>query len=463
MHEKIEFAELRASGGLPSPKGVALKVMQMCQDEHLSLKDLAQTIQGDPALAGRIIKIANYVNPNRSRPIASVTTDTLILIGIHAVRQVVLGLSLVGDYRDGKCKLFDYEQFWSFSVAMGSAAQAISAAIRVTAPAEMFNCGLMSGIGQLALVTVRPEAYCELLTKYPNASLKTLQEAQLEYFGMAQRDMMVFMLQDWGIPKLFIDALYYHEDPLSSGYAENSRPLRITYALQLASLLARACVESEVDKQLLARIKAFGTLLEIETERLDDIAEQTLREWQEWCSVLGIQVRRTPPAPIKAEEITAPAAETAPAAAIELISPEPTDPLNENVPPITPLRVLVASANELQCNILSKALVPHGHTVNIVNSGQKALSLIEEFKPHVLITDWLLPELDGVGLCKAVRKHPLGERIYCIVVTQFEDERRRVDAYEAGADELMRTPLNARMLSAQMLVAQRYAKIPDES
>src|SRR5574343_1355365 len=100
MREVLDFNELKASGTLPSPKGVALRVMQLCQDENLSLKDLAQTIQGDPALAGRIIKIANYVNPNRSRPIAAVTTDTLVLIGIHAVRQVVLGLSLVGNYRD---------------------------------------------------------------------------------------------------------------------------------------------------------------------------------------------------------------------------------------------------------------------------------------------------------------------------------------------------------------------------
>ena len=242
MHEKIDFNELRASGGLPSPKGVALKVMHLCQDESLSLNLLAQTIQGDPALAGRIIKIANYVNPNRSRPIASVTTDTLILIGIHAVRQVVLGLSLIGEYRDSRCKLFDFENFWSLSVAMASAAHQIAACTRVAAPAEMFNCGLMSGVGQLALVTARPEAYCEMLAELQDDSPATLQAAQMSHFGLTQRDMMIFILQDWGIPKLFIDTLYYHEDPLSSGYAENSRPLRITYALQLASLLARTCV-----------------------------------------------------------------------------------------------------------------------------------------------------------------------------------------------------------------------------
>lgn len=450
MHEIIDFNALRASGGLPSPKGVALKVMHLCQDENLSLKELAQTIQGDPALAGRIIKIANYINPNRSRPVAAVTTDTLILIGIHAVRQVVLGLSLVGSYRDGRCKLFDYENFWSLSVAMGSAAHAICSAIRVAAPAEMFNCGLMSGIGQLALVTVRPEAYCEMLEQLPDTSPRSLQEAQMDYFGITQREMMIYMLQDWGIPKLFIDALYFHEDPLSSGYAENSRPLRITYALQLASLLARTCVEGENDETLLARIKAFGDLLGIESERLADISEQTRAEWHDWCAMLNVRIRHshpavplTPPAPVA--QPTPPAENT-------------SAPLAETDHPIMPLRILVASANELHCNFLHKTLTPAGHTVTVANNGQKTLDMLDQYRPQVLITDWMLPELDGISLCKALRKHALGENIYCIIVTPFEDEKRRVDAYEAGADELMRTPLNPRLLAAQMMVAQRYAK-----
>lgn len=447
MTEKIDFIELKTAGGLPSPKGVALKVMQLCQDENLSLRDLAQTIQGDPALAGRIIKIANYVNPNRSRPIASVTTDTLVLIGIHAVRQVVLGLSLVGNYRDGRCKLFDYEQFWSFSVAMGSAAHAICTATRVAAPAEMFNCGLMSGIGQLALVTVRPEAYCEMLSSTTDASTKVLYEAQQHQFGMTQRDMMVFMLQDWGIPKLFIDALYYHEDPLSSGYAENSRPLRITYALQLASLLARACIESEVDEALLARIKAFGQLLDIEHEQLDAIAEQTRTEWQEWCRLLDVQIRRIP---VKPKPEPAPVAQVP--AEIELPASAPAEP----AAPVVPLRILVASANELQCNILSKTFTPAGHKITVAQNGVQALEMIGTENPHVLIADWMLPELDGISLSKALRKLPSGDKVYTIIITQFEDERRRVEAYESGADELLRTPLNARMLTALMQVAQRY-------
>jgi HD-like signal output (HDOD) protein len=453
MREVLDFIELKAAGELPSPKGVALKVMRLCQDENLSLKELATTIQADPALAGRLIKIANYVNPNRSRPIASVTTDTLILIGIHAVRQVVMGLSLIGNYRDGRCKLFDYDQFWSHSVAMGSAAHAIATVTRVTSPAEMFNCGLMSGVGQLALVTARPESYCELLAEFPEASTKILYDAQQQHFGTTQREMMIFMLQDWGIPKLFIDALYYHEDPLSSGYAENSRPLRLTYTLQLAALLARACMQSEIDDALLSRIQAFGALLGIDPEQLDDIAEKSMAEWRDWCSILNVSTT-IKPAPEKPTTDQVPEAE-APAMPEPLVEATTLDAAAE----IMPLRILIVSGNELQNNLLTKIFTSGGHTINVAPNGPKALELLGEFKPHAVVADWMLHEMDCLSFCRALRKDAWGEKLYLIVVTQFEDERHKIDAFEAGADVLMRTPLNPRLLNAQLIAAQRFAKL----
>lgn len=450
MREVLDFAELKISGTLPSPKGVALKVMQLCQDEALSLKDLAQTIQGDPVLAGRIIKIANYVNPNRSRPIASVTTDTLILIGIQAVRQVVLGLSLVNNYRDGRCKLFDYEKFWSHSVAMGSAAHAICSAIRVAAPAEMFNCGLMSGIGQLTLVTVRPESYCEMLSELPEATNMELQAAQLARFGTTQRDMTMMMLQDWGIPKLFIDALYYHGDPAASGYAENSRPLRITYALKLASLMADTCISTETEDSLRPSIDELGALLELAPEQLDAIAIQTREEWQDWCGILGVRVKKTPTKePIKATVPTA-----------QVVTPAQAAPF---IPPAnkhsTPLRILIASSNESQRTNLNKVLQSLGHGVSVIDSGTKAIQTIAQFRPHVLMVDWLLPELDGISLCRKLRSIPATEKLYYIIISPFEEERRKVEAYDAGVDTIIQTPLNPRLLLSQLTVPQRYVRL----
>lgn len=443
MTENLNFAELKAAGMLPSPKGVALRVMHLCQEETVSLSDLAHAIRADPALSGRIIKIANYVNPNKSRPIASVTTDTLILIGIHAVRQAVMCMSLISNYRDGPCKLFDYEYFWSRAIALASAAHAISTANRVAPPAEIFNCGLMCGIGQLALVTARPEGFCEILKKCPDAATDELLQVEHERFGVDEREMLVLMLQDWGIPKLFVDAMYHHENPAASGFPENSRILRLTYTLQLASLLAHACMHGREDESLETQISLCCATLDIEPEQLEILVEQSATHWTDWTRMLNIQARRYQPRrlPLPVADIAA-----------------KSEPVVETVQPATlPLRVVVAVSDETQRSLIGKFLMAAGHTVALTDSGLTAFGMASQSAAQVVIADWLLPGLDGVKLSADLRKTPAGGKLYFIMLTPFEDERRRMEAYAAGVDEILRSPVNTRLLAVRLLAAQRIA------
>ena len=118
MSELIAFQELKTSNKLPSPQGVMLNVIRLCQREQVALPELVRQIQVDPMLTGRLIKVANVVNPIKSRKIASVSTDVLILVGVHTVRQLALGISLVTTYQSGACAGFNYGQFWSRSLAM---------------------------------------------------------------------------------------------------------------------------------------------------------------------------------------------------------------------------------------------------------------------------------------------------------------------------------------------------------
>jgi two-component system cell cycle response regulator len=442
MTETLNFAELKAAGKLPSPKGVALRVMHLCQEETVSLPELASAIQTDPALSGRVIKIANYVNPNKSRPIASVTVDTLILIGIHAVRQAVLCMSLISNYRDGPCKQFDYEYFWSNAIAKASAAQAISQLNRVAPPAEIFNAGLMCGIGQLALVTARPDDYCEILQTLVDPSTDELIEAEQERFGLNQREMLVLMLQDWGIPKIFIDAMYYHHDPVSSGFTDNSRMLRLTYTLQLASLLAHVCLHGREDPALLEQISISCSMLDIEPEQLELLLEQTTTHWQDWAKLLNIQTRSYKPRSLR------------------LAAPVPSAPRSEPVAePVqqaaVPLRILIVGADDAQRTLLGKFLGAAGHHVTTTDNGLNGFDIAQHEMPQVVISDWLMPGMDGLKLCMDLRKSAAGAKLYFILLTPFEDERRKMEAYEAGVDEILRTPINTRLLAARLLAAQR--------
>ena len=440
--DHIDFSELKSSGILPSPKGVALTVMRLCQRENVSLQELAHAIQGDPVLAGRLIKIANVANPNKSRPIASITSDTLILIGIHAVRQVVLGFSLVSSYRSGDCPGFDYDRFWSSSAAIASVAQAIGGATRLAPPAELFTCGLLAGIGRLCLAVARPAAYAELLAEHAGKSPDSIAAEESARFGISHSQLSAAMMEDWGFPKLFIDAVSFHEKPETSGLSEGSRPCKLAYALQLAALLGEVFSgDPSATTQLSPKMLELARILSLTPEQTVAITEQSARDWREWGTLLNVETH----------EITSIVLPETDAEDGQSALADPPAPL----PAIRPMRILVADDDEALTFMINKLLTAAGHTVYVAHDGREALALATEKSPQEVIADWIMPEIDGITLCRKLRETAAGRRMHYMILTTLEDERRQIEAFEAGVDEYMRKPLNVRLLNAKLLVAQR--------
>jgi len=106
------FDELKTTGKLPSPAGVALAVIELCRRDGIGVDEIAHAVRADPALSGRLIKFANSAANSLRRPVVSVP-EAIRMVGVSTVRQLVLGFSLLGQYRNGACKVFDYGRFWS--------------------------------------------------------------------------------------------------------------------------------------------------------------------------------------------------------------------------------------------------------------------------------------------------------------------------------------------------------------
>ena len=94
--------QLEISGQLPSPKGVALAVLKLSQRENVTLAEIARVVQTDPALSGRLIKLANMAT-HIARPVVSVQ-EAVVRQGMTTVRQLALGFSLLDQHRAGTCR-----------------------------------------------------------------------------------------------------------------------------------------------------------------------------------------------------------------------------------------------------------------------------------------------------------------------------------------------------------------------
>ncbi|HAY11110.1 MAG TPA: diguanylate cyclase response regulator, partial [Thauera sp.] len=73
------FAQLKAAGELPSPRGVAIAIIRLTQSNNVSMAELARVIKGDPAFVGRLVKAANGLVAENRRAVVSVQEALMVL------------------------------------------------------------------------------------------------------------------------------------------------------------------------------------------------------------------------------------------------------------------------------------------------------------------------------------------------------------------------------------------------
>lgn len=464
------FDELKTTGKLPSPSGVALRIMELCRKEDVTIAELARVVQADPALSGRLIKFANSAMAGPRRPVAAVT-DAIRLLGLGTVRQLTLGFSVLGQHRSGACARFDYNGFWSSSLASAISANALCLRTR-TAPAdEAFTCGLLLRVGELALATLYPERYGEFLGRERGGAPHDLPLREREAFHTDHTELAVALLEDWMLPRLFVTAVLHHELPASGGFPEGSRESVLCHLLHLSRKLGAYCTAGDVERRGMAADLVFdGARIGIDADTLALLADQIVVDWRDWGRILEV-----PTGDLPAFSVTAQAAAHASGIA-ETVGAQFVTTAGAVVPGasaiaeklaskgnLDPLRILVIDDDPSVLVLLQHLLAEQGHHVVSARDGREGLRLAVAERPQMIISDWLMPEMDGVTLCRALRETDEGRHIYFLLLTGLENDDSLVEAFEAGADDFVTKPFAPRVLLARLRAGHRVIRLQEEA
>ena len=437
MLDPSVFVELKASGNLPSPRGSALRVLELCQQDDLTLPQLIQALQVDLAMVGRLLKMANSAAFARPRPVVALTPDVLMSIGIQSVKRLVLAFSLVSGNRQGQCAAFDYEAFWSVSAATGVAMQLLGAATRAAAPAELFTVGLLANIGRLALAAMHPVAYGTLLEQCAGQLGAPLTALEKHAFGYSHAEVAAAMMQDWGLPRLFCDAVLYHEEAVTANMSVTGRGACLVKTMHLASRLARVCFLDPKE-----RLGEFNSLLplardlEITDSNLARLGDQMLADWAEWSRLLEIAVRETTPF-------------------AELGNPEPAAGPDDL---FRQLSVLIIDDDPSASRLLQDTMEAAGHQVSLAQNGHEGMVDALDRQPQLVFVDLFAARDKGLELIRTLRQTELGRSIYIIVLTSPDDDERLAVALDSGADDFLDKPLDARLLNARLRAGRRMIR-----
>jgi len=127
------------------------------------------------------------------------------------------------------------------------------------------------------------------------------------------------------------------------------------------------------------------------------------------------------------------------------------------------VKILAVEDDPVARAVLHQALLRLGHEVIEAKNGAEALRILAKEPVRLIVSDWLMPELDGLGLCRAVRARVNADYVYFILLTgQQADVDNQREAIEAGVDDFLIKPLNLQEIWMRLRVAERILRYATE-
>ena len=124
--------------------------------------------------------------------------------------------------------------------------------------------------------------------------------------------------------------------------------------------------------------------------------------------------------------------------------------------------VLVVDDSRLQRRILSSLLKRGGHRVIEAESGTEALAVLETESVEIVLSDWMMPGMTGLELCRAFRGLEREDYSYFILLTSKSEKGEIAQGLDAGADDFLTKPVNADELRARITAGQRILDMQAE-
>lgn len=258
---------------LPSPPAIAVQILNAVQNEDSSIQELARIISADPALTGKMLKVANsgfYSLPNE---VTSVER-ALSVLGTNVIKNIALSFVIAADLRGDKQSTFNFDYFWRRSVTSAVAAELLTTLLNVKNE-DIFVTGLLHDIGVLIMYLSKGDDYAALLRERRNTGV-SLSELEQSKFGFDHQQLGFTLVSDWGLPDSISMPIHYHHSTTSA--PEEHR--RTTEILWIADLLSAIYSETETAEKVRLLQEEMVELFDLDPDQvrilLDDVANKSI-------------------------------------------------------------------------------------------------------------------------------------------------------------------------------------------
>jgi diguanylate cyclase (GGDEF)-like protein len=205
-------SELKASLNFPSPPAIAQQIIALARDPSTDISQVAAAISRDPALAAKLLRVANSALYSRKRRSTNLR-QALIVLGLQGATTLALGFSLVGTYTGLESNGVDYHRCWRRAILSASAARCFGSLQNTSAMDDIFLAALLQDIAILGIDRAAPDFYRDLPR---DASHREFAEHETARLGIDHAELGAWLLGYWKLPEPLCRAVALSHAPSSA-------------------------------------------------------------------------------------------------------------------------------------------------------------------------------------------------------------------------------------------------------
>ena len=202
---------LKRLSELPTLPAAFYRMLDALSSPKLSMIKIAQVVSEDPALASKMLKLANSPYYGFQKEVRSVE-HAMILLGVETVKALALGVSIFNTFHESSDLAgINRAGLWTHFLAVAFCARQLASAVQFSEPDAAFTSGLIHDIGRLALLRLFPSESVGVVETIQDGEL-TLLEAEEKAFGLDHQAAGSFLASNWGLPEDLQDMIACHHD-----------------------------------------------------------------------------------------------------------------------------------------------------------------------------------------------------------------------------------------------------------
>jgi len=231
---QIQIEDILNCPSLPSLPAVAAKLIELTGDPDVRMSKIAETVQQDQALAGKVLKTVNSSYYGLPKKCGSIER-AMGYLGLNTVKSLVLGFSLVDTTSNTDHDGFDMIGHWRRTLMGAAASRTLADHFGLSDKDEVFTAALFQDMGMLATFTAIRGRYTETIRDIEHGDVSPVESTS---FGFTHAMVGAALARKWSLPETIADAIAYHHDPEKASSVDSEMVRAVSLGTQVAEALS---------------------------------------------------------------------------------------------------------------------------------------------------------------------------------------------------------------------------------